>query len=720
METTNWNWPVFYMEFADKLLGYKNNRTGLLEIIKEIHDSLKLNYPFMGSGEPFDDICPFTVFGSFNKGITDHNRVALMRAFAQKLNIMADIPTRFDGIPVLNNMKARFFEYKENRKPDAIPNLWDLFETAIKYADTPSSDEMKRDFLNCYDKVVKQPLVKWNITMGLYWIRPYMYLNLDTCNREYLLSDETCASSIQAISSLKELPAAKTYLELIDACKTVFKDPQASHRNFPELSREAWRASDSKSEKKTSTAVIRENPNTPSTGDRNKNEIHYWIYTPGERSIKWEEFYTGGIMGIGWDGMGDLNQYPTKNAMRLKMKELYGQEYTYINDTHATWQFAKELQAGDIVYAKKGLYLVIGRGMVESGYFFDETRSEYRHIHKIKWTHRGEWEHPGQAAAKTLTDITSYTEYVQKLETLFLDESAEIIQPGEKEIVYEDYSDADFLDEVFMAPDRYNTLINLLRRKKNILLQGAPGVGKTFAAKRLAYSVMGQKDAGRVVTVQFHQSYSYEDFIMGYRPAEKGFELTPGPFYQFCKKAQDDDDRDYFFIIDEINRGNLSKIFGELMLLIEADKRGEKMRLIYSNELFSVPGNVYIIGMMNTADRSLAMIDYALRRRFAFFEMEPAFDSEGFRKRVEEAGHPEFTALIEQVKALNEFIGRDEALGAGFRIGHSFLCPEEEVTVQWLSSVIEHELIPLLNEYWFDEPDKINQWTGKLRKAIST
>jgi 5-methylcytosine-specific restriction protein B len=131
----------------------------------------------------------------------------------------------------------------------------------------------------------------------------------------------------------------------------------------------------------------------------------------------------------------------------------------------------------------------------------------------------------------------------------------------------------------------------LLRTKKNIILQGAPGVGKTYAAKRLAYSIMGVKDVERVMMVQFHQSYSYEDFIMGFRPSATGFELKKGAFYNFCKKAEIDSDNEYFFIIDEINRGNLSKIFGELFMLIENDKRGNALQLLYSDEKFAVPKN---------------------------------------------------------------------------------------------------------------------------------
>ena len=192
------------------------------------------------------------------------------------------------------------------------------------------------------------------------------------------------------------------------------------------------------------------------------------------------------------------------------------------------------------------------------------------------------------------------------------------------------YTKSDFLDEVYMSEKRYENLVAVLRNKKNIILQGAPGVGKTFAARRLAWSMMEEKDDSRIEFVQFHQNYSYEDFVMGYKPVEDSFELKYGIFYRFCQKTANQPDKEFFFIIDEINRGNMSKIFGELLMLIERDYRGIKATLAYNGLPFSVPKNLYIIGMMNTADRSLAMIDYALRRRFSFFEIEPGFDSEGF------------------------------------------------------------------------------------------
>ena len=282
--------------------------------------------------------------------------------------------------------------------------------------------------------------------------------------------------------------------------------------------------------------------------------------------------------------------------------------------------------------------------------------------------------------------------------------------------IVEKYTKEDFLSQVYMSEDRYDTLVALLKNKKNIILQGAPGVGKTFTAKRLAYSMMGKQDDSRIELVQFHQNYSYEDFIMGYKPVDEGFKLTNGVFYQFCQTAANHPNEDYFFIIDEINRGNLSKIFGELLMLIEKDYRGPKAKatLAYSGTSFSVPENLYIIGMMNTADRSLALIDYALRRRFSFFEMEPGFNSEGFKKYQASLHNETFDELIERVKELNREINNDDSLGPGFRIGHSYFCGQKECTEEWMREVVYYDLIPMLQEYWFDDKQKLQKWENSL------
>lgn len=284
---------------------------------------------------------------------------------------------------------------------------------------------------------------------------------------------------------------------------------------------------------------------------------------------------------------------------------------------------------------------------------------------------------------------------------------------------YKPYTKADFLDEVYMTDVRYNMLSAVLKNKKNIILQGAPGVGKTFAAKRLAYSIMGEKDDNRVEFVQFHQNYSYEDFMMGYKPVNDGFELKYGIFYRFCQKVASQPDKDFFFIIDEINRGNMSKIFGELLMLIEKDYRGTKATLAYDGLSFAVPKNLYIIGMMNTADRSLSMIDYALRRRFSFFDVLPGFNSQGFEIYKNSLNHKRFNTLTEKVCELNKAIELDKSLGKGFCIGHSYFCNEKVSTDEWLQAVVEFDILPMLAEYWFDDDNTYRRWENILRGTLN-
>lgn len=276
------------------------------------------------------------------------------------------------------------------------------------------------------------------------------------------------------------------------------------------------------------------------------------------------------------------------------------------------------------------------------------------------------------------------------------------------------YTKDDFLKQVYMTEAKYDRLAAVLKKKKNVILQGAPGVGKTFAAKRLAYSIMGEIDEDRIEFVQFHQNYSYEDFMMGYKPVDEGFKLKFGIFYRFCKKAENHPDKDFFFIIDEINRGNMSKIFGELLMLIEADYRDKKATLAYNGLEFTVPKRLHIIGMMNTADRSLAMIDYALRRRFSFFDMEPGFDSEGFLNYQKGFNSATFDALVEKIKELNGDILKDPSLGKGFCIGHSYFCNIDECTDDVLKDIVDFDIIPMLSEYWFDDNTKLQKWENIL------
>ena len=824
-------WIDFYSEFATKLLLFKNDRKALIERINDVYTAINMQVPKLESGGDIIDIDPFTIFGLFNKGITNSNRIAIIRSIANVFGIEAKVPNNFDGIPVLNNLKATFYAFKEDRKADDIDNIWNVFEAALRLADN-DTEQNRKEFSKWYDLVHDQRCIRWNITMGLYWIRPYTYINLDSRNRWYISNVENMpAEFVDSIKKkINKVPNATDYLFIKDACIKALEVGSYEYKNYPELSYSAWIVSEQVNRQKAAAngkklsnaaflrwfkpliqalrdlggsgtpaearAKIVENEQLSDEevnairGKNNVNKfenevafarsylvnagyidksiygvwtlteagksvemtddmasdifksgvaqaqnsrekkgaaiadddvdtVHYWIYAPGENSCMWEEFYSEGIMAIGWGEIGDLKTFDSKDAMKSKMKETFDASLSYKNAAHATWQFVNDMKIGDIVFVKKGMHQLVGRGVVSSDYEYDADRNDkYGNIRKVNWTHKGEWPHPGQAVMKTLTDITSYTDYVEKLNALFEDESAEDVEEVSKN--YPVYTEDDFLDEVFMTEEEYSKLVGILKAKKNVILQGAPGVGKTFAAKRLAYSIMGVKDIDRVMMVQFHQSYSYEDFIMGFRPSTTGFELKKGAFYNFCKKAEIDSDNDYFFIIDEINRGNLSKIFGELFMLIENDKRGIELQLLYSDEKFAVPANVYIIGMMNTADRSLAMLDYALRRRFAFFEIKPGFETDGFREYRMSLDNDKFNKLINCVENLNSVIASDESLGEGFCIGHSYFCNLEvdKIDNECLYGIVEYELIPLLKEYWFDEPTKVKDWSNNLRSAV--
>lgn len=305
--------------------------------------------------------------------------------------------------------------------------------------------------------------------------------------------------------------------------------------------------------------------------------------------------------------------------------------------------------------------------------------------------------------------------------------------PGFLSVEIKPYSKQTAMKELFLPESQFDEMLDALREKKNVVLQGPPGVGKTFVAKRLAYALIGSNDPQRIQMIQFHQSYSYEDFIQGFRPTAKGhFDLKCGIFYQFCRSAQREESggRPYVFIIDEINRGNLSKIFGELMMLIESDKRGKEhaIPLAYSqdaDEKFYIPENLHLIGMMNTADRSLAMVDYALRRRFRFVTLQPEFASETFRQFMKDAGlGPELLKkIVTRMKVLNEVIATDtKNLGPGYEIGHSYFCPGNGVNPDenWYRRVIESEIVPLIQEYWFDNEQKEKEQRSALLSGPSS
>jgi 5-methylcytosine-specific restriction protein B len=671
-------WIDFYMELADKLLAFKNNRKGLIEKIVAIYSKLNMKMPTLESGDEILDIDPFTVFGLFNKGITDANRIAIMGGIAKEFNIKSKVPSSFDGVPFLHVLQATFYGFEDKRKDSDIDNIWELFSSAIALADS-DTEENRTTFSKWYNLVHEQRCIRWNITMGLYWIRPNSFVNLDSRNRWYITIPENMpfdfVNSVK--NKLNKVPNATDYLFINDACKTALRNGNYKYKTFPELSYYAWKISEQVNQKKKNTDIEKVS----------QAAVLRW-FTPLIQALK------------------DLGGSAVPSDVYAKIAENEKLTEEEINETrdksnnnkfknNVAWVRQYLVWSGYIDDSVRGVWTLTKLG--KNVEMTSELASE---IYK---------RHVGKNQKKDKTENSDLKDI--ELSEKYGDETTQS---------HENYTKEDFLNEVFVTEEKYNRLASALKLKKNIILQGAPGVGKTFVAKRLAYSIMGEKDDSRIEFVQFHQNYSYEDFVMGYKPAGNSFELKYGIFYRFCKKTEDNPDKKYFFIIDEINRGNMSKIFGELLMLIEEGYRGTEMTLAYDGSSFSVPKNLYIIGMMNTADRNLAMIDYALRRRFSFIDMEPEFDSEGFKEYQNQLNNGTFNDLISKVKELNKYITKDKSLGKDFCIGHSYFCGADETkcTDEWMLNVVDYDIIPMIREYWFDDTSKVEDWENKLHEVF--
>ncbi len=459
-----------------------------------------------------------------------------------------------------------------------------------------------------------------------------------------------------------------------------------------------------------------------------------WLMSPGINGMLWNDFKGAGIASVGWADIGDLRNYKSQKEILDALMETGEYERRATNIARGLRDFSWNMKIGDKIIARHGTKAILGVGKVIGDYVYGDSSRDHRHTRAVKWD---ALEQPVSIpvgnrgiAKKTLTDFTPYKDWLYIMFRLI-----DRVTPVDQ---YEPYTVQDALTDLFVRDEHFNRILGMLKLRKNLILQGPPGTGKTFMARRLAWCLIGSKDSRSIEMVQFHQSYAYEDFVQGYRPTETGgFTLRHGVFYRFCERARGDKDTQYVFIIDEINRGNISRIFGELLMLIEADKREKQYAasLTYGapSERFYVPPNVYILGMMNTADRSLAVVDYALRRRFAFEDLAPAFGNHGpnvgeeigevkFGKHLGDNGVDEDTiGLIQRrMTALNEKIRKDAELGPGFEIGHSYFVrggPEEigDKAHDWYVNIVKTQIAPLLRQYWFDSLEKAEEEISKLR-----
>lgn len=572
VDEMHFKWARFYEALADKLLTFKDKRE---QLIREIHTiaSGEDGFPNLqdhfkdGASGPLRDICPFTIFGFFNRGITEAKRKAIATRLAILLGVTESIPSSFEGIPVLNALKSWFFGNEKERQSDDIDVLWEVFNQAIRFSESDDPD-VRTTFVTAFDNATQRYNVGWNLTMGLYWIRPWTFPTLDGQSRNYINNKLNIPIGL---NGPKGRCNANDYLALSNILKARFEEEVYPVHSFPELSLSAW------------------------------------IYRDGK--------------------------IPPP---------------TIITDP-------------DILIDE-----------------FDATPEEI---------------------------ITPPP-----------------IQP---------YSVDDIVtDGCFLTRSNIEKILQRLRTKKNLILQGPPGTGKSWLARRLGYALTGQRDDSKVRAVQFHPNLSYEDFVRGWRPAGEGrLTLVDGSFIEVVNAALTEPNFKYVVVIEEINRGNPAQIFGEMLTLLEADKRtpNEALELCYrrtDEERVYIPANLYIIGTMNIADRSLALVDLALRRRFAFIDLEPIF-GDPWRDWVHNQCDIDTNILMDietRILKLNNTISTDTSLGPQFRVGHSYVTPSCGETIDnihdWFHEIVSTEIGPLLDEYWFDDLEKAQKAREQLLEGL--
>lgn len=575
-EKQRFQWTDFYEAVAEKLLDYASDRSTLIAGIHQIATRvpglsyLQDKFPD-GSSGPLQDICPFTVIGTFNRGMTDANRKLIAGELASFLGVTVPVPSSFEGIPVLNNQRSWFFAYAEKRGAGDIDALWQVFTAASLWLGN-DQPESRAALIQTYDAATQLWGVAWNLSTGLYWSHPWDFLTLDSQSRHYINK----RLGLNVSTGSQQVPCdARSYLRLLDDLRTRFGEDSYPVHSFPDLSLASWMYKDPADE--------------PAPLDELDADIAH--------------------------------------------------EQASVGEVREAFQIA--------------------------------------------------------------TPIIPY----------FVDD---ILKDG-----------------CFLERAEIDLLLDRLRTKKNLILQGPPGTGKTWLAKRLAFALMGQKDDGKIRAVQFHPNLSYEDFVRGWRPTGEGkLSLADGVFMDAIKAARKEPSSKFVVVIEEINRGNPAQILGELLTLLEAGKRtpSEALELCYPDadgvrRPVHIPDNLYVIGTMNIADRSLALVDLALRRRFAFVGLEPRLGPLWREWVVKVCGVDEaLVADIEQrVTDLNGQIAVDARLGKQFRIGHSYVTPVHRLeagdTKKWFQQVVETEIGPLLEEYWFDAPDEAQKATVQLMQG---
>jgi 5-methylcytosine-specific restriction protein B len=699
-------WIPIYQELAHQLAGWENRQEELIVFLEKLRAEGHVVTPLqdkdtVGARFLLREIDPFTFFGVFNRRIGYEHRLAILSQMKQHFGLQSDLPEDFNGVPVLNNMRSWFFSNQTLRDTNDIKRLWRVFELAL--GENPLGT---KEFLQAFDAALKVKQTNVNLTMGLFWIRPDTFLSLDQSNREYV-----------GIRLPTGGLTAKFYAEMMRLMRE-------EERPFPEISLAAWGADNER---------MRMIAESKEAQYRAWGGINYWLvgayWDDRDPADQTDRFLEEGLWETGYKNRY-LNEVMSMRVNdRIAIKAASTQRTGLPFDARNKTVSRMTIKAiGTIVANRED-----GRTVeVEWDPDFQEKTWYFYTNRSTLWRLRLDDSYKFKEYAEKLRDFIWYDreqDYDWFLNHVLNASETDQILSEFIEVSKAPYSIDDLIASgVFLTTEELEHILERLQSKKAMILQGPPGVGKTFIGRKLAYALMKEIDNDRVEMVQFHQSYSYDDFVRGYRPIAgkaASFVLQNGVFFEFCQKAIRNPDHEYVFIIDEINRGNLSQIFGELLMLIEPDKRGPEyaLPLAYRTEdepNFFVPPNLYLIGLMNVADRSLAMVDYAMRRRFVFITLKPQYESPLFRQwLLERAMDEELVQLIvERMTRLNREIREDPLLGENYELGHSFFLPKGDnfggLDQNWYVRVVRTEIIPLLKEYWFDNPKRAEDAEKRL------
>ena len=713
-------WTRFYESVADRLLAFRDRRVELVSGINAIASRVDgLSYledRFAdGSSGPLRDICPFTVMGIFNRGITDARRKAIASELADLLGVPEPVPGSFEGVPTLNNQKSWFYGYDVDRRPEDIGTLWEAFAQALAFANR-SDVGATSAFASAYDNATEIRGVGWNLTMGLYWIRASSFPTLDGRSRRYIA--EKLGIDI-GMNGPKGRCNASDYLAVVDALDTCFQEDARPVHSFPEVSLAAWQYEGSGTEEDLAFRPITDPDSVKGCYDALQEAVgdeDLWDAGRGLGVRFWESDLTYRVA-LDRKRIGAQTGRFQVNAGIRAQNDGSG---LFVSDgggrrflTH-TGRFAGTLPSDHPCKGPEEAYRAF-RESTDSSRWISLQQDDQRYVVTPIDVDRDEILDNFAAA---LGEVIRFKE-LGRSHPRSVPSEGSFGLPETPALIDQQYSIDDVVgDGCFVSRDRLEGILERLRTKKNLILQGPPGTGKTWLARRLAYALMGQRDDSKVRAVQFHPNLSYEDFVRGWRPAGDGrLTLMDGPFVEMIAAAATDPASKHVVVIEEINRGNPAQILGEMLTLLEVDKRtpGEALELSYrkaEGERIFIPDNLYVIGTMNVADRSLALVDLALRRRFAFIDLEPTL-GQRWRDWVQTQCGIDSNVLVEiekRLDVLNGAIAADAALGPQFRIGHSYVTPPRGVPIpdarEWFRQVVDTEIAPLLDEYWFDALEK--------------